>query len=509
MTCTYFSKNHLKWWILAAMTTSVSMVFIDVTVLPVAIPTMSRQLNFSELGMQWIINAYTLSLTVLALAGGRLAQIWGLKKIFTFGVVLFALASAFCGFGQAENWLILGRCIQGAGGALMLPATQAIITESFPIEQRGRAIGLFISIGSIFLALGPLIGGYLTQFLSWRYVFWINLPIAAAGLTLSSLTVPCFPSKKIRFDSLGFLASIIGISGVVIAIMQSQKWGWLSVNTLSCLGLGIGFLWLLMKMEKKAPFPFIDTIFLKTPQVILYLTSVAMTQFILMVTIFWAIFFQINTNYTPSTAGYITFIGNIPILFAAPIAGILVDKFGPKLPVSLGFFLLFFSLIWFILVAKKATIYTLFPSLICFGTAAPLVMTPSATTFLKLTPKEKRGLASAFLISWRQFSATLGLAIFGTIYNQWTASNFTKLVENSSNKEKFDPTAFQGLLTQNPSAVEALKQVPPDFAATIKTSLLQASTNGFYLINLCAAGLALIGFFIALRWMKKIEEPLP
>lgn len=495
-----------KWWILGAMTTSISMVFIDITVLPVALPTMTRQLNLSELGLQWIINAYTLALTVLVLAGDRIAQRFGLKRVFLFGICLFALSSAMCGFGNTESWLIFSRVVQGASGALMLPAMQAIIAQSFPIQERGKAIGIFVSVGSIFLALGPLIGGYFTEFATWRYVFWINLPIAAIGVTLTQLTVPPFPSNKGPFDFIGFFTSLLGISAIVIAIMQAQQWGWFSPLTLSLLGFGAVLLYLLFRIERAKVTPLIDFSLLKIPLILTSLTTSSMTQFLLMITVFWSIFFQTISHFTPAEAGNITFLSSVPLLIAAPLAGICVDKFGSRIPVSIGFSLLFFSLIWFVFIAKDSSIHQLLPSLLCFGIGAPFVLTSSSVALLNASPTEKRAIASGLLTVSRQLSATFGLAIFGTMNSQWTNWRFNRIVTEQSTHENFDPSSFDGLLSHNPTAIEALKEVPPDVAQIIQNSLRDASISGFYLINMAAALLAFLGLLISLKWMKKKKE---
>src|SRR3989304_9397941 len=169
------TEQNRKWWILVAMTGCVSMIFIDITVLPVALPTMHRDLKLTELGMQWVINSYTLALTVLLLAGGRLADLLGLRRAFCFGLVIFSTASLLAGLSTAQWWLIASRVLQGFGGALLLSSTQAIITASFSPNERGKALGLYTSIGSIFFPLGPVLGGFFRQYLTWPYVFFLNL----------------------------------------------------------------------------------------------------------------------------------------------------------------------------------------------------------------------------------------------------------------------------------------------------------------------------------------------
>ena len=213
------TEQNRKWWILAAMTTAISMIFVDITVLPVVLPTLQRELLISDLELQWILNSYTLVLAVLVLAGGRIGDMWGLKKSFCFGTVTFALGSALCGLSHSGWWMIFSRTLQGVGGAFLLPATQGIIMFHFPPHQRGKAVGLFVSIGSIFLALGPLIGGALTTWASWRFVFWINLPIAAAGLLLTLYTAgrPFFAfSSRVKAPAIELAGE-----GIVLNSIQS------------------------------------------------------------------------------------------------------------------------------------------------------------------------------------------------------------------------------------------------------------------------------------------------
>src|SRR5581483_5579340 len=286
------TEENRKWWILTAMTTSVSMIFVDITVLPVVLPTLQRDMQISDLGLQWIINAYTLVLAVFVLIGGKLGDILGLRKTFSIGALCFATTSAMCGMSTTEWWLIFSRALQGCGAALLLPATQAILISNFPPHQRGKALGLFVSIGSIFLALGPLIGGSLTTYLSWRYVFWINLPIAAIGLLLTYYAVPYIRGTKHALDIRGFVILAAGIASSVVALMQAQIWGWLSPLTLGLLLIGALSLITLFRRKHKPHASIIDFELIKKKSFIASASSIFANQWIIMVTVFWVIYFQ-------------------------------------------------------------------------------------------------------------------------------------------------------------------------------------------------------------------------
>ncbi|MCI0381740.1 MAG: MFS transporter, partial [Chlamydiae bacterium] len=265
------SERNRKWWILAAMTSTISMIFIDITVLPVALPTIQRELDISELGLQWIINAYTLALTVFVLVGGRLGDMFGHLKMFFFGLVIFAFFSALCGLSYFSLWFITSRFFQGIGGAILIPATVSMIISSFPQQQRGKAMGIYVSVGSIFLSIGPFIGGLLSQYLSWRFVFWINLPIAAIGFLLAKFSVPKqekVEKKPLRFDYFGFIAFGLGLTAVVIAFMQAKYWDWFSLPTLLLIALGITLMLLMIVIDRRVEEPFLDFSIFKTPNFI-------------------------------------------------------------------------------------------------------------------------------------------------------------------------------------------------------------------------------------------------
>lgn len=496
------TKENRKWWILAAMTTSISMIFVDVTVLPVVLPTLQRELKLSDLGLQWIVNAYTLVLAVLVLSGGKLGDRWGLKKTFCFGIGMFAAASASCGLSTTEWWMIMSRGLQGIGGAFMLPATQGIIIAHFPPHQRGKAIGLYVSTGSIFLAIGPLIGGSLTSYLSWHYVFWINLPIAAIGLLMSLWIVPSMPKKDEPFDLKGFLIQACGICCLIIALMQAQKWGWFSLPTLTLILTGILLLYLLFRRKNTPNASILDFELIRKRSFRASSSCVFLNQLVIMITVFWAIYFQNILGFSASKAGFYSFIANIPVLFAAPLGGFLVDHFGPRRPVMIGFGLITFSLSWFLFFMNHESIWRLMPTLVTFGFGVSMIFTPSFVAMMNEVPAEKRGAASGINSALRQFSSTLGLALFGTFYSSLFFKKLETALTANTNTENFTPLQFEGLLSKAPHALHFLSMLSAQDAAYVVQSAKQAFLEAFSLINFVAALLAFSGVLIAWRLLK-------
>ncbi|HEY7948959.1 MAG TPA: MFS transporter, partial [Acidimicrobiales bacterium] len=210
--------------VLAAMIFAVSMTFIDQTIVSIAAPDIQRELGLSSTGVQWAVNAYLLSLAALFAFGGRLADTVGHRKMVTVGVIVFAGASAMCGLtpkgGLAEAWIVAFRVIQGAGGAIMFPAALAIVVQTFPLRERGRALALFFGIAGGLTAVGPVLGGYLTQW-TWRAIFWVNLPVALIALILIAVSRPITEHQAARMDYRGLILIATGVALSVFGFQQA------------------------------------------------------------------------------------------------------------------------------------------------------------------------------------------------------------------------------------------------------------------------------------------------
>ncbi len=407
-----------------------------------------------------------------------------------------------CGLSQAGWWIIFSRALQGVGGALLLPATQGIIISHFPAHQRGKALGLYVSIGSIFLAVGPLIGGSLTSYLSWRYVFWINLPIATIGLLMALITVPPMPGKVERFDFRGFGILALGIGSLVMALMQSQQWGWGSLLTLTLLFSGLFLLFFLFWRKHKPHASILDFNLIRKTSFVASASAIFCTQLIAMVPVFWAIYFQNILGFTPSEAGGYAFIANLPVLIAAPLGGYLVDKLGPRIPVMVGFTAILFSLIWLILFLHRMDIWILLPTLFTFGFGATMIYTPSFVSMMNEVPADKRGNASGITATLRQFSSSFGLALFGSLYSSIYLQRFTLALKADPDTASLPVDKLEGLLSKEPGALKTLHALSPTDAAYVLESAKAAFLNAFSQINLTAAVFAAIGIIVGWRLMS-------
>src|SRR6266540_1260540 len=238
------TEENRKWWTLGAMSFALFMIMLDNTVVNVALPSIQRNLHASLSGLEWTINAYTLTFAVLLVTGGRLGDIFGRRRAFLTGVVLFALSSATAGLAPDALSLVVSRAVQGVGAALMMPATLSIITNAFPAHERGKAIGTWAGVSALALAIGPVVGGFLTEHVSWRAIFFLNVPVAAAAVLTTLFAVRESRDESVgrEVDYAGVATLTAGLTALVLALIEANSWGWGSVAIISLLATSVAML---------------------------------------------------------------------------------------------------------------------------------------------------------------------------------------------------------------------------------------------------------------------------
>jgi len=406
-----------KWWILFVTASATALVFLDQTIMPVALPVIQKQFGFSEVGLVWVVNTYLLVLMALLLIGGRLAEIFGNKRIYLVGLSLFGLASIMGGMSMSQSTLLLARCFQGAAAALTMPTTAALLIKTFPPGLRARAIGINVGISAIFLALGPVVGGFVTQYLSWRIIFLVNLPIIAFGIIMSLKLLDWEkPKHKEPFHLLGALAIVFAVSTFVVAVMQGNDWGWSSPEVITLLVMS-PFCWaVFVFLSLKESYPLIDFKVFRSRAFTGAVLTIFMTQLMISVTVFWAIFFQNQLGFSPAKTGVIILIAIGPVFFIAPLAGYLADRLGHRVPMITGFLMLIVSLGWIAFTVGYDNLFLLVPGLIGFGAGMPMIFSPALALALSNVPVEKLGSSSAVTTAARQLAATTGISLMTAVY---------------------------------------------------------------------------------------------
>jgi EmrB/QacA subfamily drug resistance transporter len=405
-----------KWWIFLVTTCGTSLVFLDTTVIPVALPTIQKELFFDPIGLVWIVNAYLLSLTAFLLVGGRLCDLFGKRLLLLWGFILIGIGSILGAMSHAQWLLLVARIVQGGGGALTIPATSALLISTFPRGERARAIGINTGISAIFLVLGPALGGFLTEYLSWRSVFVLNLPLITFGIVMVLVMLQSKERKRESFHFTGTFTMLAAVVTLVLGLMQGNMWGWITPETLALLIITPLLFFLFVRMSLNSTHPLIDFRFFRIRLFTAANLSIFITQIIVMVTVLWAIYFQEQLGYSPSETGLLIFVAAFPVFLMAPLGGYFADRCGPRLPMLLGFAILTFALFWLLMTAHSGQIWILLPGLLGFGFSLPLIMSPTVALALSEIDPEKLGAASGITTVTRQIASTTGIALMTAVY---------------------------------------------------------------------------------------------
>jgi EmrB/QacA subfamily drug resistance transporter len=412
--------------ILAAMIFAVAMTFIDQTIVSIAAPQIRRELDLTSTGVQWAVNAYLLSLAALFAFGGRVADTVGHRKMVTLGVIVFAGASAMCGLtpkgNLAEAWIVAFRVIQGAGGAIMFPAALAIVVQTFELRERGRALAIFFGIAGGLTAIGPILGGFLTQW-TWRAIFWVNIPVALVALILIFLSKPETVHRPARMDYRGLLLIAAGVALSVFGFQQSAVWGWGNPATAGSIAVGAVLLVVFYFVEVGTTSPLIEvSIFRIRPFLVENIVlGIAMLVFI-PVFFFASEYAQISLGKTPSEAGLVLLYFFIGFVIAAQIGGRMLDRVGAKRPVVIGCVL---GAVGFWLWGGKVTGLSLSSQeidIILAGAGMGFMLGPASTDAVNRASRLSYGEATGITQTVRNYAASLGLAILGTIVVSQTRS---------------------------------------------------------------------------------------
>jgi EmrB/QacA subfamily drug resistance transporter len=363
------------------------------------------------------VNGYALTFGVLLLSGGKLADMFGRRRIFMVGLVVFTLSSFFCGFANSAGVLIGARVVQGVGAALMNPATLSIITATFPARQRGTAIGIWAGVSAMALAFGPLVGGFITEHFNWSWVFYINVPIGVLALIAARLFIDeSRDTSEQRLDPLGLVTSAVALFALTYGLIESNKRGWSDVVVLGCFVVAAVFFAAFILAERHQRLPMLDLNLFRnrsfsSANVVMLLIGLAMfgTFF------FVSLFVQNVLFFSPIQAGATFLPMTLFIIFVAPVAGKLADKLGPRRLMVPGLALVTASLALFSIQDESSTFWTLLPALAVGGLGMAMAMAPTTTAAMHAVPVDKAGVGSAVINSMRQVGGSIGIALMGAI----------------------------------------------------------------------------------------------
>ncbi|HEX6585173.1 MAG TPA: MFS transporter, partial [Solirubrobacterales bacterium] len=421
------TDDNRKWWTLGAMCFALFMVMLDNTVVNVALPSIQRDLHAEISELEWIVNGYTLTFAVLIATGGRLGDLFGRRLMFLCGVVIFAVTSATAGLAANSEMLIASRAVQGVGAALMMPATLSIITHAFPAAERGKAIGTWAGVSALALSIGPVVGGFLTEYVSWRAIFFINLPVAVGAVVATVFAVRESRDETVdrRVDYPGVIVLTIGLTAIVLALVEGNSWGWSSAAILSLFAGGALGLAAFVAIELRVAAPMVEFGLFRTRQFIGSNLVAFIITFAMMGTFFFmAIYMQDILSYSALEAGIRFLPTTMVIAVVAPIAGRLADRLGPVWPMSVGLSVLTVSMFMFSAIDVDTTYGGLLVPFVLMGIGIALVMSPMSTAAMNSVTVQKAGVASGVLQMSRMIGASVGVAATGAIFQSKLGSGF-------------------------------------------------------------------------------------
>jgi len=482
-------------WILFATILGSSMVFIDANVVNVAIPRIQLDLNASTSSVQWVVEAYALFLGALLLVGGSLGDLFGRKRVFAVGVVVFALASAWCGFAATINQLIVARAIQGIGGALLAPGSLSIIRASFSAVQRGRSIGLWSAFSAITSALGPVIGGWLVQNASWRWVFFINIPLALAVLVLLFLCVPESYAEQgnKRIDVPGALLATLGLGILVFGLIESNTFGLLNMLVLGCIFVGMLLLLCFIVVERHSPAPMVPLHLFRSRT----FTGTNLLTFLLYAalggTLFFLPFNLIRVQgYSVVGAGAALLPYTLLMFSLSRWSGGLVVRFGPRLPLIVGPLVVGVGYILFALPSIGGSYWTtFFPAIFVVGLGMSITVAPLTTTVLGAVADRYAGAASGINNAVARIAGLLAIAVLGifvlAVFNMVLDAHLAALHVSPAVRYLLDAQRGKLVGAEVPATVGLILH------HELSNVISESFVAGFRLAMLINAGLAFIG----------------
>ncbi len=415
------NSGYLRYRVLWPLVPAMAMVMIDFTIVSISATTIQADLHLSSTGTQWIVTAYALSTAAFIALGGRLGDIIGHKRIVVIGILVFTTSSLLCGLtpdgSASEPWIIIFRALQGLGGALMIPSITVLVLNSFPPDERGKGLSIFFIVAGLFTAIGPIAGSYLTEFWTWRAIFWINVPVALISLIeMRRVTIPD-QTHPAKIDWAGAAILVGGMGLLVLGIQESSVWGWTSIATIGSIVAGLLLLAFFVRFERNVDQPLIDIRDLSESRPFMVDNLLTGLLFFPWLAIFFfgSMYFQVAVGQKPTQAGFSILTMFYSFFIASRVGGGLMDKKGAKHPVCLGLAAGAGGMALWASEMPKLSHPSTLAGMLLTGAGFGLAMSALNTDALNRVPDKIRGQASGIIQSSRNFGSALGMAVMGSV----------------------------------------------------------------------------------------------
>jgi EmrB/QacA subfamily drug resistance transporter len=502
------SRRNMK-ITLAAMTLASSMILVDQTAVPLAAPHAILGLHAEISQSQWLMTANILPLAALMVFGGRLGDLFGMRRVFLIGAVIFGLATTAMGASQDIAMAIAARALQGTGAALMMPTALSIVSAVYPDEEKGAALGILAGASAFFAALGPVLGGALTA-IDWRLVFLINVPLAALTIFLTLRATPEIepnPDASRELDLPGVITFALVVGGLIFGLSQGPMEGWGKPETLVPIAIGLALIPVFLVIERRSKNPMINFKLFRHQNFLASNISQQLAGMIELGLGFLTPFFLLLVvGVSPAAAGVALIPATVPVILAGPLAGKAFDRFGGRWPLVGGFVILAISGIVLAVSVSSESAVALIPGLLLQGLGLGIVLTVNDPTGLTAVPDKDSGEAAGMINTSEQLGGALGIAILEAIE---LGINFAKL-QDHFNEHGIHPTAHQNEVGRNlilEAEQKGLDNVPhTHILDLIKPDVIASHVTAFEVTFFASAGIALLGALFSLILVRKRDR---
>jgi EmrB/QacA subfamily drug resistance transporter len=488
-----------KWWTLVAVCTATFMLLLDITIVNVALPSIETSLGASFSDLQWVVDAYALALATCVLTAGSLADLFGRKRLFLLGILLFTIASAICGAAQEPLWLILARGVQGIGGSMMFATALALLSQEFHGKERGTAFGVWGATVGAAVAVGPLAGGMLTSWLSWRWIFFVNIPIGAAAIVLAFAQLhESKDPEHSRLDPVGLVTLTGGLFCLILALIEGNRHGWSSTLIVALFAAAAVVLTLFVASQTRAGTTMIDLSLFARPafagaQITAFTISASMFAMFLYLTLY----LQDILGLSPVATGVRFLPISLLSFVAAPIAGRLSARAPIRLLLGVGLALNAIALWLWSGISVDSGWTTLLPGFVVGGIGIGMVNAPLASTAVSTVRQERAGMASGINNTFRQLGIATGIAALGAIFQSRVDTKVASSLHGLKNAKQIAQAVTSG------QANEAIASVPGPMRAHVALVAKASFISGLNDILVVGAIVAAVGAVLAAALVRR------
>ena len=506
------SANHTdhKWWTLVVVCLGTFMLLLDVTIVMVALPDMERDLHASFNQLEWVTDAYALSLAALLLTAGSLSDRFGRRLIFALGLVIFTAGSALCGAATSPEMLIISRAAQGVGGAMLFATSLAILAATFRGRDRGIAFGIWGAVTGVATALGPILGGAITTGFSWRGIFYVNVPVGVIALILTFLVMAESKAPHARrLDLAGMVTFSAGLFALVYGFTEAGDTSWTDTTVLWCFGIGVALLIAFGVIEWRLAEPMFDLDLFRVPTFLGgSIAAFCMNGSMFAMMLYFVLYLQNQLGYSALDAGLRLMVFSGVTMVVATIAGRLTDRVPTRWMIGPGLILVGVGLFAMLGLTADSSWTHLIAGFVITGVGAGLVNPPLASTAVGVVSVDRSGMASGINNTFRQVGIAVGIAVYGTIFTSDITRDLKANFADRSPQLDAEAGQISGAITGGHTE-QILEKVPAADRTEVGQAIGTAFTdalNNLFLISGCVAVIGGIASFLLIRTKDFVQQ---